>query len=296
MHMASPPPENLPVSRKDSKILTIIIVSYKSAAVIEKCLGPMIDLGKYPVIIVDNASPDSSASKLAKRFIHAEILGTDQNLGYGRAANLALSKITTPYALLLNPDLVAGQTEIDQLLEIAMKDCDRTAIWGPATTMEMYRDASPMAVDFVNGSALLLHMEHVRTLDFFDENIFLFYEETDLCLRTVKAGFSVKLCPKVLLRHLGGQSSAPDQKIDAMKSWHFGWSRSYYFAKHGLSKGKRHPLRQYLQYRLKSLFSGSAQKRMQFRWRARGTRDFMSGEHAFLKNGRPQKMPGFPGN
>ncbi len=87
--------------------LSLIIISYNSAGIIEQCQRELLDAMPFPTLIVDNASPNQSTTVLKKEFPRAEIIALEQNIGYGRAANVGLRKIKTPYALLLNPDLTA---------------------------------------------------------------------------------------------------------------------------------------------------------------------------------------------
>ena len=53
---------------------TLVIVSFNSFKVIEQCLGGVIDAGNLGVIIVDNGSPDGSASALSARVPSAEVV------------------------------------------------------------------------------------------------------------------------------------------------------------------------------------------------------------------------------
>lgn len=223
-------------------MLTIIIVSYNSQKVMTKCLGSLIDSKVYPVIVVDNASTDGSAEALRNRFPDAMVKALPQNMGYGRAANVGLRMVETPYALLLNPDLKASVEDIGKLLDHARSDTANTAIWGPASQKKDLTGEAPQSVEWISGCAMLFDMEKLRTLGFFDENIFLFFEETDLCVRARDAGFQVRLCRDIFFDHMLGQASTPNPAIERMKNWHYGWSRCYYFDKRGQAKGKRSPL------------------------------------------------------
>lgn len=270
-------------------MLTILVVSYNSAQVLTDCLGPLIDSTIYPVIIVDNASTDGSAKALSSRFTNASIKALPTNIGYGRAANIGLREIKTDYGLLLNPDLTATPGDISRLLNHACLDTSSTAIWGPASVKQDFAHQPPRTVNWISGCAMLFEMKKLRKIGYFDENIFLFFEETDLCDRALEAGYSVKFCPNVLFSHKIGQSSPHNSAIESIKSWHYGWSRCYYFNKHGYKKGKRSPMRQYIQYRLKSWTALIPTKRAKYRAQAAGAKAFISGQKAFYLNGKPQQ-------
>jgi GT2 family glycosyltransferase len=56
------------------------------------------------VIVVDNASTDSSAAMVGTEFLEVELVANSENVGFGRANNQVLEKCHGRYLLLLNPD------------------------------------------------------------------------------------------------------------------------------------------------------------------------------------------------
>lgn len=272
-------------------MLTIITISYNSHGILTRCLDSLINSNTFPVIIIDNASTDGSAEKLKKDYPQAEVVALDHNIGYGRAANTGLQLVQTPYAMLLNPDLYATPESIETLLAYAEQTKNTAAIIAPAVKERDSSEASPEPVKWVSGSAMLFNMASMQKIGWFDENIFLFSEETDLCRRTVAAGFEILLCHTVYMEHLKGRSSPPDPKVEYMKNWHFGWSNAYYSTKHGFATGKKKPSRSARQYRIKALLATNSAKRAKYRARADGVCAFMAGEKAFLPDGTPQASP-----
>ncbi len=271
-------------------MLTIITISYNSDNVLKQCLAPLIDSNEFPVVIVDNASTDGSAERLQDRFPTAELIALEQNIGYGRAANIGMEKVETPYALLLNPDLTASISDVKKLFTHTQND-QSTAIWAPASSPVDFTGEPPEAVEWVSGCAMLFDMEKIKNVGLFDENFFLFFEETDLCARTLGKGFSIKHCKDVYFDHMLGQACTPSPEIEYMKWWHFGWSRCYYFNKHGWSQKKRSPQRQFRQYHSKYFISARPAKRRKYKAQATGAKAFLRGEKAFLNDGTPQASP-----
>jgi GT2 family glycosyltransferase len=267
--------------------LSIIIVSYNSFSIILKCLKDLLSSNNFRIIVVDNASRDGSAEKIKKSFPGVEIIALPQNIGYGRAANVGLCHVTTPYALLLNPDLMVADKDIDKLFAHTKTSPDNTAIWGPASGPEKIIDGPPQSVNMISGCAMLFDVDRIKKIGMFDENIFLYFEETDLCYRTVKAGYSIIYCGDIFFKHLVGQASTPDPVVDYMKSWHYGWSRAYYYTKHGLASGKKSPLRRFWKYKIKSWLAIIPQKRRSYRASASGIRAFIDGKRAFDETGAP---------
>lgn len=87
--------------------LSVIIVNYNTAHLLERCLGTLraacadVDL---EVVIVDNASRDGSAAFIKDRFPWVTLIANAQNVGFGRANNQALAACSAPLILLLNAD------------------------------------------------------------------------------------------------------------------------------------------------------------------------------------------------
>lgn len=270
--------------------MTIIIVSYNSASVIIENWKKFLDITKATVIIVDNASSDGSDQLLSQLFPHVRVVKLEQNIGYGRAANEGFSLCESRFALLLNPDLVVSEDAVFQLFSLALKDSDNTAIWAPVINESDCSSQPPQSVEAVSGAAMLFDFPKIKNVGLFDDKIFLYSEESDLCYRTRQAGYSIKLCPRVYLKHFGDGSSGHDSSLALMKSWHFGWSRCYFYHKHGLDKGKRSAVSMYRNYKLKSYLNLNSMSRFDYRGKAAGVKAFLQGKGAFRSDGTPQKL------
>lgn len=272
-------------------LLTIIIVSFNSASTIIDRQDALCCGGAYPVIIVDNASPDASAAELAKRYPGVTLLAQDQNIGYGRGANVGLRACTTPYALLLNPDITADKTEIDKLLGHMKQAGGRSAICGPATSAQEHRpDAAPTEVDWLSGCAMLFNVAAMREIGLFDENIFLYSEETELCHRVGQSGYSLLRCDDVLFEHETGTSSGSSPAVEYLRWWHFGWSNAYRMTKHDTTTLWKNPRRKMLTCRLQSLLTRKPAKKLKWRAKADGFAAYVRGEKAFNAEGEPMML------
>ena len=78
-----------------SSQLTIVIVTYKSAHIISKALEQIINKG-FRIIIVDNDSRDNLENIIADEYSNKEreLIKLPKNIGFGRANNIALAKVT----------------------------------------------------------------------------------------------------------------------------------------------------------------------------------------------------------
>ncbi len=62
-------------------------------------------------------------------------------------------------------------------------------------------------VDFVKGCCIILRKSAVEKAGLFDENLFMYFEEMDLCYRIKQKGYKVLYSPQPKVLHIGGQSS-----------------------------------------------------------------------------------------
>lgn len=270
-------------------LLTVAIVTYNSFDVVSNCLDELLSSNQFKIIVVDNASTDSTGPRLVQKYPGITLVQSDVNLGYGRAANRAIAVADTPYLLLINPDLKATTTTLKVLLDHMLKADDKTVLMAPAVFESDHTQKGLIETEWVIGAAMLFNLERLKPVGLFDENIFLFSEENDLCLRIRKAGLKIQLDTDIYIEHLYRQSSTPNQAIDDLKDWHKAWSSMYFHTKHGLAVGKKSPKRMLAIYFLKYLIATKPKKRALYRARYKGTLAFINGEPAILKDGNPNR-------
>ncbi len=112
------------------------------------------------------------------------------------------------------------------------EDAARTAVL--SKLIERGRNASPIAletveVDWVSGSSVMFRQAMLDAVGLFDETFFLYFEETDLCLRCKRAGWEIWSLPESRVVHIGGVATGMD-RWDRVPQYWFD-SRLYYFRK-----------------------------------------------------------------
>ena len=135
----------------------------------------------------------------------------------------------------------AGQRAIRVALERRLQEAG-SIVWSDGSCVGYARDADPDAfeanfrrdVDYCSGAFLMLKRALFRDLGGFDENIFLFYEDDDLCRRIADAGRALVHVHGAVALHGRGASSAPEPGRVRRSRWHQAWSRSYVSRKYGL--------------------------------------------------------------
>ena len=113
--------------------LTVIVVHYRSLAVLPRCLNAIATAARGPeteVIVVDNDSRDGLAAWLAREHPEARAIVNGANLGYARAVNQGLEASRGDPVLVVNPDLVLEPDALEILLA-HLRDHPRTGLVAP---------------------------------------------------------------------------------------------------------------------------------------------------------------------
>lgn len=270
--------------------LSIVIVSFNSVELILNGLAEILDNPSFNVVIVDNHGSDHAEEILSSAFPQQAVITMDRNIGYGRAANLGFSKVNTRYILLLNPDISVSSDELISFFNAVLSSKQGAAVYAPTTILDQKTNQGFYETNNVLGAVMLFDMEVMSQIGLFDENIFLYYEEKDLCKRIIDSGNKIVISTDHYFPHAKGTSSGSSGGILYLKQWHVGWSSLYFFKKHNLARGRHRPIIMIIRYFLKSIFSLSESKRRKYRARCGGVIAFLLGKKAFDINGNPRRL------
>ena len=223
--------------------LALVTVTHESAAELD---GLLSSIARYmpdaELVVVDCASADGSAG--VARAAGAATIALDRNVGFGAACNLGLAQVSAPATLLVNPDvellddspleLAAELLRSDRLLAplVLYPDGSRqdTVHPIPASAPDLVRAVLPAAltpgrarvalapwqakaprrVGWAVGCAIAARTATLRRLGPFDESIFLYGEDLELCLRAAAGGVETWFWPAARVRHLGAHSSSKE--------------------------------------------------------------------------------------
>ena len=222
--------------------ITIVIVSYKSK---KKILNFLSNIKiNFKIIIIENSSDQSIKNDLIKFSENVEIFFTG-NIGYGNSANFARNRINTKYFFLLNPDLIGIDNKvIDFFLNQANKMNDNFSCLGPRytnidkkTLKQSNKNFDIGYVKAISGAAMFFNTKNFDLIGGFDKNIFLYFEENDYCKRGRKLKlYSYQLNSVGISHDIGTaveyESIDEKNQIKKLCSWHFIWSKYYFYNKH----------------------------------------------------------------
>lgn len=101
-------------------LVSVVTVNYRAGAILTECVHEAL-LQASEVIVVDNASSDSSLEHCRQRFPmepRLNIIRNTTNLGFAAACNIGLARTTQPYVLFLNPDCILGEDSLRRLVHV----------------------------------------------------------------------------------------------------------------------------------------------------------------------------------
>ncbi len=179
------------------------------------------------VLVRDNGSTDGTAQALRGAFPDVDVQ-VGHNVGFAAGVNTLLARSDAPWFLALNSDAWPEPGAVRTLLEAAAQR-PRAAVLAPTLlrpdgTLEvgvhplpslrgagrrpLPPAAGPREVGWAVGAALLLRREAWQSLGGFDERLFMYAEDLDLCWRARQAGWQVWEVPGAVVRHVGNASGA----------------------------------------------------------------------------------------
>ena len=217
--------------------ITVVINTFKSEDIITSCLNS-IDK-EFKVLIIENSNNKIFKEKLEKNYPNVKCFLTGDNLGYAKGNNLGLSKVTSQYALILNPDATLTKNTLNNFFISAEKIKDFSII-GPAKQDEFSvsdnnKDKGELfEVEKLKGFAMFLNLDQFKEIGFFDDNFFIYLEEIDLCKRVRKNKKKIYLDKKIIINHIGGSSHNDEInfEMELSRNWHWMWSTFYFNRKH----------------------------------------------------------------
>ncbi len=253
--------------------ITFVIVTFKSEKVIYECINSLPK--KSNKIVIENSKNIKLKQELENKYDNIEVI-INENIGMGGSNNIGIKKSKTKYAYIINPDVKFNNDTLEKLFEAADSISD-FAVISPISNDPNYPNykrsndtkiinENIISVDYVDGFSMLINKEKFQEENFFDENFFLYLENTDLCLRVKKNDQNIYIIKNSIINHLG-ESSIVSKDLEYLRNWHWMWSKFYFNKKHyghlnALSKVILNLLSGMLKYILYSILFNSHKKKI----------------------------------
>jgi len=199
-----------------SALVSIIVVNYNGAKYLGRCFESLY-AGTYKnieIIFVDNGSKDGSVSFVRQNFPDIPVVDNKENLGLAVASNRGAQAARGEYLFFYNNDTIAGP----QLIELLVKKMESDPAVGIAGCRTYTYDGSrvinegvacdifgypyaPGGHVFYVDAAIFIRRSLFDKLEGFDEKMFLYGEDRDICWRTWLYGYTVEVVPGAAFYH-----------------------------------------------------------------------------------------------
>lgn len=231
-------------------LVAIVILTWNQRDLTLECLASLAKMDypaeKLQIIVVDNGSSDDTAAAVRQGFPYAAMLENGDNLGFAEGNNVGIRHALggpAKFIMLLNNDTIVDRQMLIALLTVMNQDPD-VGIVGPkmlyfqppdliwcagnhinwrtgrsvrlqAEQPDTRSEETPTPVDFITACGILLRRQVIDEIGLLDPRFFIYYEETDWCVRAQRAGWRILYVPAARLWHkvsaaMGTTSPATD--------------------------------------------------------------------------------------
>ncbi|MBF8249951.1 MAG: hypothetical protein HW400_552 [Candidatus Levybacteria bacterium] len=229
--------------------LSIVILSYNTKDLTLACLKSVASLysqelekKEFEIIIVENASSDGSPSEISNlksQISNFKLIISKENLGFGKGCNLGAKVAKGKYLLFLNSDTQVLDNGFFSMVNFLDKNENVAILGGKLENNDGsaqrscgkfynlfnllimllgferfgFLRSSPgkiQKVDWVSGACMMVRSTVFEKLTGFDEKLFMYVEDMEICFRAKKVGFLTYFYPNLKLMHksLGSSSKA----------------------------------------------------------------------------------------
>lgn len=215
-------------------LVSVLIVNWNGADVLDTCIRSLINQSykQIEIIVVDNNSSDTSR-EILKKYKEILLIPSSQNLGFAGGNNLAYTKAKGKYILLLNTDTIVTKNFLQELVSEIEQDITIGIVqpkvlyengtinslgafltatgflyypgYGKKDNLPLYNKETDVFSAY--GACMLISRKVIDKIGLFDPDYFMYFEETDFCMRVWLSGWKIKYTPKSLIHHKGGISS-----------------------------------------------------------------------------------------
>ena len=211
----------------DNLLASVIVVNYNGKEHLARCLESLSSTKEAEIIVVDNASSDGSADLVKSAFPEVQLIRSQTNLGFGEGCNMGARVAKGDYLAFINPDTIVEQDWLDALINalknrpdagmatsqiLQMDQPDRISACGNdihisgltlGRGMGQIRDSFPEIeeVTAISGASFCVRSDTFYQIGGFDQDFFLYMEDTDLSLRMRLSGYKCLYAPQSVVYH-----------------------------------------------------------------------------------------------
>lgn len=219
--------------------VAVVILNYNGEEMLRRFLPTVLEnTPGADVVVVDNASTDSSVALVKERFPAVRLIAFDRNYGFADGYNKAMTMVDAEYVLLLNSDVEVTPGWLEPLVKALDADADVAACQPKVLDYKRkaffeYAGAAGGFIDrygypfcrgrifdtveedkgqydnvsdifWATGAAMLVRTAVYREAGGLDGTFFAHMEEIDFCWRMRARGYRIVCVPSSKVYHVGG--------------------------------------------------------------------------------------------
>jgi len=226
------------MNRNIGKKITIILIAYKS----EKLINDFVKKtpNSIKVIIIENSNNLLLKKKIEKKYKNIKVY-IKKNDGVSASINYAVKKIKTEFFLQISPDIKFDYMDLNKFIDTAKKLDNKFSALGPRflnvnnkSHKQIDKNLKIGSINSIHGSFMFINRKRFKEIGGFDNNFFLYFEETDYCKRASNGGLKAYQINEIKIKTEGRSVLIKNKKekknLNNILIWHFIWSK-YYFTK-----------------------------------------------------------------
>ena len=213
--------------------VNVVILTWNHLKDTIECLDSVYvsDYPNYRIVIVDNASTDSTVEYVKENYSQVKIIQNPENLGYAEGNNVGIRYSLdhkTDYIFILNNDTVIQPDTIRLLVEDLETNPQAIAVApksyyydnpekvyfaggkiNPDGTVAHIKNditGEGYETDWLNGCAIMFRTKSLHNIGTFDSKYYLLFEDTDWSIRARQSGYSLRIVPQTIIRHKSSSS------------------------------------------------------------------------------------------
>ena len=215
--------------------VTIVIITYKSGNIINDFIKKI--PSNVKTIIIDNSQNYELKKDIEEKYKNISVYLKENN-GVSSALNYAVEKIKTKYFLQISPDLEFNFEDLNIFLDFAKTKKNNFAALGPRfldvkqkSHKQINENLKYGKIDSIHGSCMFIDKNIFLKIGKFDENFFLYFEETEYCYRAKKKGYLSYQINDIKVTTKGRSVDLESESFSNILIWHFIWSKFYFHKK-----------------------------------------------------------------
>jgi GT2 family glycosyltransferase len=241
---------------------TVVVTTFYAEKKLDICLNSIPN--NFRIIVIDNGNEIKKKNIYEKKYRNLRYIIPGENLGIPRSYNYSLQFVKTRYLFQIQPDVVLKRNCINELI-LAAKKYPNAAILSPIVYNDnlyeelenirilklnkkkkiknikikknlafSYVPQGDLSVDAITATAMFIDVKKLRMINGWDNNIFAYYDDIDLCLRFKILGYEIVKIKSSQVNHEGFSSHSKKfhEEMDSSRNFHYCWSKIYFLKKH----------------------------------------------------------------